>query len=115
MSLYEYAFVCPISFDYFKEPVVANDGYTYEKSEIKMWLKKNNISPITGNKINSVLVPNNVIKTLVTHYIKNNNITDTGYDTKVNEIDSDKNKIHCENIDGESDTESYNESDNITE
>lgn len=44
----ELEFTCPITLEVMKEPVVAADGYSYEKNAIKKWLKKNTTSPVTG-------------------------------------------------------------------
>lgn len=41
------AFTCPITLEPFVEPVVAQDGHTYEKAAIQKWLEKNNTSPLT--------------------------------------------------------------------
>jgi hypothetical protein len=34
-----------------QDPVIASDGYTYERSAIMNWIKNNNTSPMTGLKI----------------------------------------------------------------
>merc|ERR1712173_439285 len=41
------AFLCPISNEVMKDPVIAFDGYTYERSEIQDYLKQHNKSPQT--------------------------------------------------------------------
>lgn len=41
-------FLCPITHEIFKDPVVACDGHTYERSSIEKWLKTKNISPRSG-------------------------------------------------------------------
>ena len=49
-----------------KEPVIAADGRTYEKQALSAWLQKHNTSPVTGEALEHVLlVPNNVIKSLI--------------------------------------------------
>lgn len=40
-------FMCPITMVVMKEPVLATDGYTYEKEAIQQWLRSNTISPMT--------------------------------------------------------------------
>lgn len=40
-------FMCPITMVIMKEPVLASDGYTYEKEAIQQWLQSNTISPLT--------------------------------------------------------------------
>ena len=39
---------CPISHDLMVDPVLINDGHTYEKENIIRWLKTNNKSPLTN-------------------------------------------------------------------
>lgn len=59
-------FICPISLDIMKDPVVASDGQTYERVEIQMWLEKSSISPKTGLELPSkVLYPNVMAKALI--------------------------------------------------
>lgn len=41
-------FICPITFELFRDPVVASDGHTYEKGAIDKWLRTNTTSPRTG-------------------------------------------------------------------
>jgi hypothetical protein len=43
----------------FKEPVIAQDGFTYEKNSIERWFNNNNRSPTTGQVLTSfILYPN---------------------------------------------------------
>ena len=50
---------CPISGEPMRHPVVAADGHTYDRISIKKWLKRSNISPLTGTELkNKDLVPN---------------------------------------------------------
>ena len=58
---------CPISKKIMKEPVVLEDGYTYEKVEIISWLmKNNNRSPVNGKIIISdIFYPNKTLKNLI--------------------------------------------------
>jgi len=44
-------FLCPITHDLLREPVVANDGHTYEKSAIEKWLRTKNLSPMTNEEM----------------------------------------------------------------
>jgi hypothetical protein len=61
---------CPISLQIFYDPVIANDGHTYEKFVIVEWLKKKKISPITNEKINDNLVTSIMAKYLVDECFK---------------------------------------------
>ena len=52
-------FECPITKNLMIDPVLAPDGYTYERLAIKTWLKSNPTSPITRQPLHSYnLLPN---------------------------------------------------------
>ena len=54
---------CPISCEPMVDPVVAADGFTYERIEIETWLDTNSTSPYTRDPIPSKrLIPNRIIK-----------------------------------------------------
>merc|ERR1719420_1726186 len=56
-------FLCPISYDIMVDPVVANDGYTYDRKHIEEWWQKSDLSPMTGLPIESKsLIPNHTLK-----------------------------------------------------
>lgn len=47
-------------------PVIAADGYTYERSAVQCWLQNHETSPVTGVKLaHTRLVPNVVIKSAI--------------------------------------------------
>ena len=64
------SYICSISQDIMKDPVICSDGHTYEKEFIEKWLKNNNTSPLT-NKIleNKNLIPNFALKKAIDEYI----------------------------------------------
>mmetsp|Transcript_21053 Transcript_21053/g.40058 ORF Transcript_21053/g.40058 Transcript_21053/m.40058 type:complete len:791 (-) Transcript_21053:200-2572(-) len=65
-------FSCPITGEIFCDPVVISDGHTYERSAILKWLKRNDSSPITREKIaGKSILPNFVVKTLLDEWPKN--------------------------------------------
>ncbi|XP_043707153.1 U-box domain-containing protein 35-like [Telopea speciosissima] len=52
-------FICPILQDVMDDPCVASDGYTYDRKAIELWLKENDISPMTNLSLPSKdLLPN---------------------------------------------------------
>lgn len=62
-------FHCPISWEIFKEPVVLEDGFTYEKENISEWLINHKTSPNTNRKIFSKrLIPNQTLKNVINMY-----------------------------------------------
>ena len=52
-------YICPITHETFNDPVIAGDGYTYERRAIENWLMRSNSSPMTRETISH------------THLIKN--------------------------------------------
>ena len=53
------ALICPITLELFHDPVLAQDGHTYERAAIEEWIRKNNTSPLTNQQISSEnLYPN---------------------------------------------------------
>jgi hypothetical protein len=59
-------FICPITQELLREPVIAEDGHTYEKEAIQNWLSKNQTSPLTRKQISPTkLIPNLVLKQLI--------------------------------------------------
>lgn len=49
---------CNITHQKFTDPVVAEDGFTYERSAISEWLCSKNQSPMTREPMGNRLVPN---------------------------------------------------------
>lgn len=58
-------FRCPISFDVMRDPVLADDGHTYERSEITRWLAVSAISPMTGSRFGGTLTPNIALRSMI--------------------------------------------------
>ena len=65
MRLCYHAALCPILHAPFREPVVAEDGHTYERSAIEHWLRDHNTSPLTGEVLAmKMLIPNHTVRGL---------------------------------------------------
>ncbi|CAI5991117.1 unnamed protein product, partial [Closterium sp. NIES-64] len=48
------------------DPVVAADGFTYERSSIEEWLKTHDTSPVNGQPLpHKFLTPNNTLRMLL--------------------------------------------------
>jgi hypothetical protein len=58
-------FMCPITYELLRDPVVASDGHTYEKSAIEKWLKSHQTSPRSGEPMTSLIIPNINLKKLI--------------------------------------------------
>lgn len=71
------AFMCPISYEIMKNPVVAEDEHTYERGAIEEWFKNHNTSPMTRAVIGTHLIPNRslrqAIEEMQPHFDTSNN------------------------------------------
>jgi hypothetical protein len=47
------------------DPVVCSDGNSYERSAIASWLKEHDSSPLTGERIDGVLLPNTRLRAII--------------------------------------------------
>lgn len=55
-------YLCPILQVVMRDPVVAADGFTYEREAIETWFRRRNTSPMTNQAISQILYPNNVMR-----------------------------------------------------
>ena len=55
-------YICPITQQIMRNPVIASDGITYEENAIKEWIRKQQISPITREPIQNSVFPNRLIE-----------------------------------------------------
>ncbi|CAN6549572.1 unnamed protein product [Malus baccata var. baccata] len=69
-------FICPISLELMRDPVIVATGQTYERSCIQRWVDCGNTScPKTQQKLlNLTLTPNYVLRSLIAQWCINNNI-----------------------------------------
>lgn len=65
-------YLCPITREVMKDPVIAEDGYTYERSAIVGWMEKGKTtSPMTNGLLNTKqLTPNRSLKMLIQRYLQ---------------------------------------------
>eukprot|EP00298_Acanthocystis_sp_HF-20_P016515 c21503_g2_i1.p1 GENE.c21503_g2_i1~~c21503_g2_i1.p1 ORF type:complete len:156 (-),score=60.21 c21503_g2_i1:145-585(-) len=57
--------ICPLSNKLMIDPVIAQDGNTYERNVIEEWFRNGNTeSPITGEQMEKFLIANNSIRKL---------------------------------------------------
>ena len=64
--------VCPITKLIFCDPVLAEDGQFYEYMAIKNHLMRSNISPVTNEKIGTILLRSTNIKKITTEFLEHN-------------------------------------------
>ena len=65
-------FICPISSDIIREPVICMDGHTYEKSAIELWFQNHNSSPMTRAIVEPLLIPNYNLKSQIDEWYNSN-------------------------------------------
>jgi hypothetical protein len=95
-------FLCPITLDIMKDPVICQDGYTYERVAITQALKKKSISPMTNLPIDpNIMIPNSSLLQLINEhrligeYLKNglndktSNLTGADYFNESNSNNND--------------------------
>ena len=56
---------CSITQEIMNDPVVAEDGHTYEREALARWLSEKNSSPLTGQPIGTRMVPNHAVKSII--------------------------------------------------
>ena len=67
-------FICPITTEIMKDPVILTDGHVYEKSAIKKWLQNNNTSPLTKINVDKdILIPCFVLRKQIQEYLEKSN------------------------------------------
>jgi U-box domain len=57
-----HSFLCPITQSIFVDPVIASDGFSYERSAIERWFRTSDKSPVTGMKITRLIFPNHSLR-----------------------------------------------------
>ena len=70
-------FICSISGEIFKDPVMAADGQTYERESIEKWIATKEgepvRSPLTGAILNNhTLTPNHTVKSMISSWQQKN-------------------------------------------
>lgn len=60
-------FLCPITYVIMDDPVIAMDGYTYERLAIETWFRANQTSPMTNVVLDDTitLIPNFTMRSLI--------------------------------------------------
>lgn len=59
-------FICPITQDIMEDPVMAADGFNYERAAIVEWLKRHSTSPMTNiNMAQRVVITNHALRSAI--------------------------------------------------
>lgn len=67
-ALYVPSMLCPIGLDVFRDPVLAEDGFSYERAALTRWLETRSTSPMTGAPMGGRLVPNHHLRMAIDEY-----------------------------------------------
>jgi hypothetical protein len=62
-------FKCPITKTIMEDPVVADDGHTYERVAIEAWLKTRETSPLTNLTVSQRLIPNGNLREMICGFL----------------------------------------------
>jgi ankyrin repeat protein len=65
-------FICPLTKKIFNDPVISEDGITYEYQAIKRWLSDEDTSPVTGQLIGESLNSNEQMLENISSYLQQN-------------------------------------------
>ena len=64
------AFFCPINHTVMRDPVVIQDGMSYERGAITEWLEKNDTSPLTSATVDREIILANVnLRNIITLWL----------------------------------------------
>jgi len=64
------SFLCPITHELMKNPVIDREGNSYEEEAIALWLRRNTTSPVTRNDLHaSHLTPNRALKDAIEEFL----------------------------------------------
>jgi hypothetical protein len=64
-------FICPISLEIMKDPVICEDGNSYERTHIIEWLKHSKTSPLTREPlVSDRIMPNESLKNAINVWLK---------------------------------------------
>ena len=67
-ALYVPSMMCPLGLEVFRDPVLAEDGFSYERAALTRWLETRGTSPMTGAPMGGRLVPNHHLRTAIDEY-----------------------------------------------
>lgn len=74
--------LCPITLSVMRDPVIASDGHSYERSAITQWFDQSTMSPKTGARLHSTdLIPNIALRNTIQDYLKAHPLNATAQQT----------------------------------
>eukprot|EP00045_Choanoeca_perplexa_P015156 m.184353 g.184353 ORF g.184353 m.184353 type:complete len:382 (+) comp16905_c0_seq3:166-1311(+) len=68
-------FLCPITYDIMVDPVVAADGFSYERESIRTWFLDHATSPLTGSAVPTPWIfPNQALRILIRDFCEKHGV-----------------------------------------
>ncbi len=62
---------CPITRMPMCDPVICADGFSYERKDLQKWMKKKQISPMTGEPLkHSLIAPNHSLRNTISEILE---------------------------------------------
>lgn len=58
-------FICPITHNIMSDPVICNDGHSYERSAISQWFARHQTSPMTNQVVSTDLISNISLRKMI--------------------------------------------------
>ena len=108
-------FMCPLSLDIMTNPVIAEDGFTYEREHIVNWINRERqpgqqlTSPLTGEPMGVRLIPNKSLKKIIDSSVFDREIpqkSSTEMQTENNEtVENEMQTVNNETVENEMQTE----------
>jgi hypothetical protein len=92
-------FICPITQTVMTDPVIGNDGITYERDAITQWLQSHNTSPVTRNIMSLNLIPNIALRNTIQDYFKQNTTNGFAQSTQIQSIQKQSTNIEKNIVD----------------
>ncbi|KAM8933526.1 WD repeat, SAM and U-box domain-containing protein 1 [Pelodytes ibericus] len=72
-------YLCPITWEVMKDPVIASDGYSYERTAIENWISTKRTSPMTNLPLeNLLLTPNRTLKMALNRWLETRSCAKSG-------------------------------------
>ena len=72
-------YICPITRQLMRHPVITADGHSYERKAIKRWFNQSNRSPKTNTQLrHTKVVPNHALKAIIDEWREANNVEADG-------------------------------------
>lgn len=56
---------CPLSGRVMIDPIVASDGYAYERNALEKWMRTNMQSPVTNEALGNIVLPATLLATFI--------------------------------------------------